>query len=59
MHAVRRQLVVYERNDRILKCHDRQIPPGRDRVSAFEVQVEQALTTLGRTTQSRSNYGVG
>ena len=30
MHDVRRQLIVHERNGRILKWYDRQIPPGDD-----------------------------
>jgi TIR domain len=39
MDDVRRQLIVYERNGRILKWHDRQIPPGSD----WRIQIDERI----------------
>jgi TIR domain len=41
MNDVRRQLIVYERKGRILKWHDRQIPPGSD----WRTQIDGRLNT--------------
>ena len=41
MNDVRRQLIVYERNGRILKWHDRMIPPGKE----WQGQIDAKLNT--------------
>lgn len=46
MNDVRRQLIVYERNGRILKWHDRKIPPGADWRSTIDDRIEQASVIL-------------
>ncbi len=46
MNDVRRQLVVDERNGRILKWHDRMIPPGTDWRARIDSRVEQAQIIL-------------
>jgi endonuclease I len=45
MNDVRRQLIVYERNGRILKTWDRQIPPGDD----WRKQINNHLYTASNT----------
>ena len=45
MNDVRRQLIVHERNGRILKWHDRRIPPGtkwRDQID-FRLEAAQVI----------------
>src|SRR6267154_1674095 len=42
MNDVRRQLIVYERNGRILKWHDRMIPPGADWRDQIDFRLEAA-----------------
>jgi hypothetical protein len=39
MDQVRRQLVIFERHGKILKWHDRDIPPGRE----WEGQIDERL----------------
>ena len=46
MNDVRRQLVVYERNGRILKWHDRKIPPGSDWRQQIDTRLERARIVL-------------
>jgi TIR domain len=46
MNEVRRQLVVYERNGRILKWHDRQIPVGTEWRSLIDWRLNQAKIVL-------------
>lgn len=46
MDAVRRQLIVYERNGRILKWHDRMIPPGEDWRNKVDTRLEDAKIIL-------------
>jgi DNA-directed RNA polymerase subunit RPC12/RpoP len=46
MNDVRRQLVVYERNGRILKWHDRMIPPGTDWRQRLDERLEKAKIIL-------------
>ena len=42
MNDVRRQLIVYERSGRILKWHDRHIPPGSEWRSQIDEQLKMA-----------------
>lgn len=42
MNEVRRQLIVYERNGRILKWHDRMIPAGADWRNQIDTRLEYA-----------------
>jgi hypothetical protein len=46
MTDVRRQLVVYERNGRILKWHDRMIPPGSEWRVGIDARLETARVIL-------------
>ena len=46
MNDVRRQLVIYERNGRILKWHDRKIPPGADWRHQIDSRLENAEIVL-------------
>lgn len=46
MHDVRRQLVVYERNGRILKWYDRKIPPGAEWRQQIDTRLETAKIIL-------------
>jgi len=46
MNDVRRQLVVYERAGRILKWHDRQIPPGREWRHVIDARLQSAKIVL-------------
>jgi hypothetical protein len=46
MDDVRRQLIVFERNGRILKWHDRQIPPGSDWRNQIDERLERAKIVL-------------
>lgn len=46
MNDVRRQLIVYERNGRILKWHDRMIPPGVDWRGQIDHRLETAQIIL-------------
>jgi hypothetical protein len=46
MNDVRRQLVVYERNGRILKWHDRQIPPGAEWRDHVDRRLNRAQVVL-------------
>lgn len=46
MNDVRRQLVVEERNGRILKWHDRMIPPGADWRQHIDQRLERAAIIL-------------
>ncbi|HAF21734.1 MAG TPA: hypothetical protein DCK93_02295 [Blastocatellia bacterium] len=46
MNDVRRQLIVYERNGRILKWHDRQIPPGSDWRGQIDERLNAAQIVL-------------
>lgn len=46
MNDVRRQLIVYERNGRILKWHDRMIPPGADWRGQIDGRLESAQIVL-------------
>lgn len=46
MNDVRRQLVVVERNGRILKWHDRMIPPGSDWKAQIDHRLDRATIVL-------------
>jgi hypothetical protein len=46
MDAVRRQLVVFERAGRILKWHDREIPPGTDWEGQIDDRLQRAHVIL-------------
>jgi hypothetical protein len=46
MNDVRRQLIVYERNGRILKWHDRMIPPGAEWRDRIDERLESAQIIL-------------
>lgn len=46
MNDVRRQLVIFERNGRILKWHDRQIPAGAEWRKEIDVRLERAKIVL-------------
>ena len=46
MNDVRRQLIVYERNGRILKWHDRMIPPGTEWRGQIDGRLEAAQIIL-------------
>src|SRR5438477_8082544 len=46
MNDVRRQMIVFERNGRILKWHDRQIPPGADWKQQIDWRLGQAKIIL-------------
>lgn len=46
MNDVRRQLIVYERNGRILKWHDRMIPPGTEWRDQIDGRLEAAQVIL-------------
>jgi hypothetical protein len=46
MDDVRRQLIVYERNGRILKWHDRQIPPGAEWRNEIDSRLDYAQIVL-------------
>jgi hypothetical protein len=46
MDDVRRQLIVWERNGRILKWHDRQIPPGSDWRNHIDERLNSARIVL-------------
>jgi TIR domain len=46
MNDVRRQLIVYERNGRILKWHDRMIPPGTEWRDRIDFRLEAAQVVL-------------
>lgn len=46
MDAVRQQLVVYERQGRIIKWHDRQIPPGTEWESAIDYRINHSHIIL-------------
>src|SRR5262249_43623006 len=46
MNDVRRQLIVYERNGRILKWHDRMIPPGKEWRGQIDARLEAAQIVL-------------
>ena len=46
MNDVRRQLIVYERNGRILKWHDRMIPPGTEWREEIDGRLEVAQMIL-------------
>ncbi len=46
MNEVRRQLIVYERNGRILKWHDRMIPAGSDWRNQIDTRLEDAHIIL-------------
>jgi hypothetical protein len=46
MNDVRRQLVVYERAGRILKWHDRQIPPGTEWRDVIDARLHSAKIVL-------------
>src|SRR5712691_7128476 len=46
MNDVRRQLVIHERNGRILKWHDRQIPPGDEWRNHIDSRLNRARIIL-------------
>ncbi len=46
MNDVRRQLIVFERNGRILKWHDRMIPPGAEWRNQIDARLEAAGVVL-------------
>jgi len=46
MNDVRRQLVIHERNGRILKWHDRQIPPGSEWRNHIDHRLNKAQIIL-------------
>lgn len=46
MNDVRRQLVIFERNGRILKWHDRQIPPGSEWRAEIDWRLDRARVVL-------------
>src|SRR6478736_6633098 len=46
MNDVRRQLVIHERNGRILKWHDRQIPPGNEWRNEIDWRLKEAQIIL-------------
>jgi hypothetical protein len=46
MNAVRRQLIVHERNGLIEKWHDRQIPPGEDWNRQIDDRIRRASVIL-------------
>ena len=46
MNDVRRQLIVYERNGRILKWHDRMIPPGAEWRDHIDARLETVQVVL-------------
>ena len=46
MDEVRRQLIVYERQGRILKWHDRKIPPGGEWQNEIDERLRQARVIL-------------
>jgi hypothetical protein len=46
MNDVRRQLIVYERNGRILKWHDRMIPLGTEWRGQIDLRLEAARVVL-------------
>jgi TIR domain len=62
MNDVRRQLIVYERNGRILKWHDRMIPPGKEWRDQIDFRLEAAQVVLlfmsPHFIESRYCYGV-
>src|SRR5262249_4785901 len=46
MNEVRQQLVIFERNRRILKWHDRKIPPGAEWRTQIDQRLKQAQVIL-------------
>lgn len=46
MNDVRRQLIVFERNGKILKWHDRMIPPGTEWRHQIDIRLNQAKIIL-------------
>ena len=46
MHEVRRQLIVFERQGRILKWHDREIPPGVEWQNEIDERLRKARVFL-------------
>ena len=46
MNDVRRQLVIYERNGKIVKWHDRQIPPGANWRTIIDNRINEAGVIL-------------